>query len=310
MQPNSHLLDAVLTPVDRFLPAEPSIGRPALPPGHHIELPGRGTTFVRGVKGPAGAPTVVLLHGWMVTAAVNWLTVYRPLAEHFNVVSLDHRGHGRGIRSRRAFRLQDCADDAVALADVLGIDQFVAAGYSMGGPIAQLTWHRHRDRVTGLVLGATFARSPGASGQRRMMRSLGVAAAGVRLLPRHRQLEMFRSAAAQVSNSDAGAFPPWLASEIRSSDVPTVLQAGSAIAGFDSREWIGGVDVGVSVIITERDAVVPPLVQHQLVAKLPAQTFVTSLSMDHDGVIRSPKLFADAFVNSVRRAALIPSSRR
>ena len=40
---------------------------------------------------------------------------------------------GRGIRSKRAFRLDDVADDVIAVADVLGIDRFIPVGYSMGG---------------------------------------------------------------------------------------------------------------------------------------------------------------------------------
>ena len=138
---------------------------PNLPPGAALHLPGRGTTFVRTLDGPPGAPTVLLMHGWTASADLNWFQCYRPLAEHYRVVALDHRGHGRGIRSRRVFRLEDCADDAVAVCDVLGIDQFIPVGYSMGGPIAQLTWRRHRRRVAGLVLCATAApgspRSPG-----------------------------------------------------------------------------------------------------------------------------------------------------
>ena len=80
---------------------------PDLPPGAAMLLPGRGTTFVRTVTGPVGAPTVVLLHGWTATADLNWFTCYEALGEHFRVVALDHRGHGRGIRSRKAFRLED-----------------------------------------------------------------------------------------------------------------------------------------------------------------------------------------------------------
>ena len=56
---------------------------------------------------------------------------------------------------RGRFRLADCADDVAALADVLGIDSMIPVGYSMGGPIAQLLWHRHRSLVSGMVLCAT-----------------------------------------------------------------------------------------------------------------------------------------------------------
>jgi len=125
---------------------------PEFPSGGPLVLPGRGTTFVRKIDGPLGAPTLLLLHGWTATADLNWFRCYKPLSEHFNVVALDHRGHGHGIRSRRLVRLEDCADDAVAVCDVLGIEQFIPVGYSMGGPIAQLIWRRHPERVSGLVL--------------------------------------------------------------------------------------------------------------------------------------------------------------
>src|SRR5450755_3608200 len=60
------------------------------PPARLVELPGRGTTYVHEVHGPTGAPTVVLLHGWTVTAALNWFGCFEPLGRHFNVVALDH----------------------------------------------------------------------------------------------------------------------------------------------------------------------------------------------------------------------------
>ena len=63
-------------------------GAPPLPPGRIVELPGRGTTFVREADGPAGAPTVVLLHGWSVDADLNWFACYGPL--------------GRALPGRRA----------------------------------------------------------------------------------------------------------------------------------------------------------------------------------------------------------------
>ncbi|MFZ8892689.1 MAG: alpha/beta fold hydrolase [Ilumatobacteraceae bacterium] len=66
---------------------------PGLPNGFEIELPGRGKTFYREKKGPAGAPTLMLLHGWTATADLNWFTCFDALSENFNVVALDLRGH-------------------------------------------------------------------------------------------------------------------------------------------------------------------------------------------------------------------------
>ena len=129
---------------------------PSLPPGRTLDLPGRGRTFIREVAGPPGAPTLLLLHGLGATADLNWFTAYSALGRLFHVVAMDHRGHGRGIRSRTRFRLADCADDAAAVCDALGISSVVAVGYSMGGPISQLLWRRHRDVHMRLMLLGTL----------------------------------------------------------------------------------------------------------------------------------------------------------
>jgi len=143
-------------------PDAPAAVAPPLPPGREIDLPGRGRSFVRIADGPPGAPTLLLLHGWTASADLNWFRCYGPLSRHFTVMAIDHRGHGRGIRSRRPFSLSACADDAAALVEELGIERVIAVGYSMGGPIAQLLWKRHPELVEGLVLCATsrnFGRS-------------------------------------------------------------------------------------------------------------------------------------------------------
>ena len=49
------------------------------------------------------------------SADLNFYTCYDALGEHFRVLAFDHRGHGRGIRTRRRFRLEDCADDVAEL---------------------------------------------------------------------------------------------------------------------------------------------------------------------------------------------------
>src|SRR3954451_6697722 len=114
-----------------------------LPPGRTVLVPDRGEFFVRDtgpLTSPAGdGPTVLLLHGWTFGADTNWFTMYGPLQHAgYRVVALDHRGHGRGLRSSDPFRLTDCAADAAGVVRELGAGPVVAVGYSMGGPIAQL----------------------------------------------------------------------------------------------------------------------------------------------------------------------------
>ncbi|HYD08770.1 MAG TPA: alpha/beta hydrolase, partial [Acidimicrobiales bacterium] len=126
----------------------------SLPSGGHVTLPRRGRTWVRDTGGDG--PVVLLLHGWTANADLNWFSCFGPLARAGSrVVALDHRGHGRGIRTLRRFRMRDCADDAAALLDVLDVPSAIVVGYSMGGAVAQLLWRRHPSKVDGLVLCAT-----------------------------------------------------------------------------------------------------------------------------------------------------------
>ena len=272
---------------------------PALPPGAAMELLGRGTTFVRRLQGPPDAPTLVLLHGWTASADLNWFTCYEPLAEHYRIVALDHRGHGRGIRSRRAFRLEDCADDAVAVCDVLGIDQFIPVGYSMGGPVAQLIWKRHRSRTAGLVLCATSAYFVTSREERLNFLGISGLAALARLTPLQARQWLTDQLYLQRKT---GQWEPWAIHEASRHDWRAILEAGRAIGKFSSRDWIGEIDVPTSMVITMRDRIVPVRRQVRLFEAIPeAEAF--RVDADHDAVVANAKTFVPTLLRAGRSVA-------
>jgi len=236
----------------------------AVPSGRYLELPGRGRTFIREIAGPPGAPAIFLLHGLGATGGTNFMGAFGPLGQHFRVIAPDHRGHGRGLRSRRRFRLADCADDVAAIAAALGIERFLVAGYSMGGPIAQLTWHRHPRRVMGMILCATSRDFRGRWRERLQFSGLGLVASGLSILPRGG--ERLVDALPDEVVSDARR---WALGELRRSDPRSILEAAEALGRFSSREWIGEVDIPVSVVVTERDRVVPVARQVKLASSIP-----------------------------------------
>ena len=233
----------------------------ALPPGHLIEIPDRGQTFIREVQGPDHAPTLILLHGWTATADLNWFTCFEELGKHFNVVALDHRGHGQGIRSRSSFRLEDCADDVVALADTLGINTFIPVGYSMGGTIAQLIWKQHEHRVNGLVLCSTapiFAKS-----REERLGFLGLT--GLAAIARFTPTQTVDWITEQVYlQRKAEGLDQWALEEMSGHDWRQILEAGKEIGSFNSLKWLSEVDVPTSVVITTQDQVIPPERQQRL----------------------------------------------
>lgn len=251
----------------------PTERRPRLLPGGPVDLPGRGTTFARD-SGPVArrpdAPVVLLLHGWGATADLNWFQAYRRLASRYRVVALDHRGHGRGIRPLDGIvELDDCADDAVALLDVLGIDQAVVAGYSMGGAVAQLAWHRHRERVAGLVLCSTARHFQGGPVSDLWYRSYTPLAHVAHAASGPAQA-LVRWRVDQRVQGDQQA--DWLRSELLRASPAGLLSAMRSVGRFRSNAWIGDVDVPASVVITTKDRTVPSRNQRALAAAISGAT--------------------------------------
>ena len=236
---------------------------PELPPGWCVEIPGRGTGFVCDVPGPEpDSPVLFLVHGLACTAYLNWFPAIEALRQRYRVVMMDLRGHGRGIPSRRYFRLGTCATDIVAVADLLGIEKFIPVGYSMGGPVAQLVWRKYPERVEGLVLCATARNFRGKPQERLffLMLPLGALSMSMRKRTRIDPAEVMARRLAEIpddqSLSDVGV-PSWAWAEFRRTSPWTILQAVNAIGQFSSPGWIGDVDVPTAVVVTTRDRFIP-----------------------------------------------------
>lgn len=254
-QAGDRLAGLGLTAAGRVLHAPPV---PDLPAGRLLDLPGRGRTFVVDT-GPSDRPAVVLLHALACTGLLTWYPSLDALRRRYRVVLFDQRRHGQGIRDG-AFELADCADDVAAVADVLGLDRFVVAGYSMGTLVAQLAWRRHPSRVAGLVLcaGTThFATTP--------RRHAVVARAGGRLAA--------RAASVRSRTDDAVVDDRWAWRQFRATPAADVAAVAATLARFDSRPWVHEVDVPSAVVVTARDRLVPPARQRALAAALHATRY-------------------------------------
>jgi 3-oxoadipate enol-lactonase len=274
---------------------------PVFPPARFVDLDD-GPLLVRDFGVAEGAPTIILLHGWTATADVNFFRTYDTLGQHFRVVAFDHRGHGGGLRTTGPFRLEQCADDAAAVAGALGIDRFIAVGYSMGGPIAQLLWRRHRDRVDGLVLCATAPYFAGRRPERLSVMGLTGLAAVARFTPD--QTKIWLTEQLYLPRKSA-RWEPWAVREVAANDWQTVLEAGRALGRFSSTDWVGEVDVPAASVVTMRDQVVPLRRQVKLFELIDG---CEAFRVDglHDAAVAN----ADRFVPTLVRAITSVDRRR
>ena len=154
----------------------------------------------------AGAPTVVLSHGFTVSSRA-WVFQRRALTEAgYRVVSYDHRGHGRsGQGDAEHATIERLGHDLHLVlehvVDVIAPDvPVVLVGHSMGGMTLMAFGETYPELIGSRIVGAAFvATSAGGEGQ---LISLGYGAAIGRLIGRwgpgalqrlSRQEQVFRS---------------------------------------------------------------------------------------------------------------------
>lgn len=276
----------------------------AIPEGRMVDLPGRGSTYVTDSPGPAGAPTLLLLHAVGCTGLLTWFPAIPELARRYRVVTLDQRWHGQGITSER-FSLYDCADDAAALIETLGLQDVIVVGYSMGSIIAQRTWRQHPDLVAGLVLGATTDRFRGSPAEMLFFQSMGLSMGALRGLARSRTaVAAARSAARFMDIDDPADLHDWALSEFRSTSPWAVAQAVAALGRHHSRPWLRRIDVPTAVVVMGRDRVIPAERQRALADRIPCAT-THEADAGHAGCV----LAADEFVPTLLEACASVASR-
>lgn len=268
-----------------------------IPPGHVLDLPGRGRTYVTDVPGPRDAPTVLLLHAVGCTGMLTWFRTLEALSSRYRVVTFDQRWHGRGISSEH-FSLQDCADDVAALIEALELDDVVVTGYSMGSIVAQRVWRQHPDLVRGLVLCATTDRFRTSMSERAFHQTMEVLMVALRGLSRSRMVRV--AARNTVDALDLGRtdLHDWALAEFRSTSPWAVAQAVAAIGRHHSRPWLRQVDVPVAVVVTRKDRVISARRQRELAQRIPGAT-VHEVDAGHASCVLQSDTFVPALLEAL-----------
>jgi 3-oxoadipate enol-lactonase len=278
-----------------------------LPPGRLVHVRGVGELFVRdsgraAASGRPDRPAVLLLHGWMFASDLNWWPVYDALISRgYRVVAVDHRGHGRGLRTPKPFTLADCAHDAARVVEALGCGPVTAVGYSMGGPIAQLLARDHPEAVRALVLCAT-SRDWQDPYLKLFWRSMALLRLMLGLFPTGAWNTLLRAAGLPPSPQRS-----WVAAELSRGSARDIAEAGRELGRFDARPWLREITQPAAVVVTTKDRAVPPRWQRALAAGLSAPAFDSP--GDHFAAGEEPEGFNAALLRALAHVAAAQPAR-
>jgi 3-oxoadipate enol-lactonase len=246
------------------------------------------------VDGPAGriayrrrgtGPTVVLLHPLALSGRV-WGPVVDKLADRYDVIAPDTRGHGDSGWDGAEFGVDELADDVVALLDGLGLDRAHVLGMSMGGSTAVTVAGRHPDRVNRLVVAdgtAWYGEDAVETWAERAERVLATTrTAQIPFQVDRWFTEEFRRTHPVAVNRVVGIF--------LATDSAAHAQACRALGALDARDLLPSITAPTLAFAGVEDYATPPEMSAEIAAGVPDGTALTLPGLRHLSIVERPAL--------------------
>lgn len=247
-------------------------------------------------------PAVVLLHAFPLNASM-WSAQREALAGSYRVICPDQRGFG-GTQLGHDIedpRLDDVADDVVAMLDARKVGTFVLGGLSMGGYVAMALLRRHPERVSALVLADTKATAdpPEAAANRLRIAEAVVEAGNSALLLD----EVLPKLVGATTKERRPMVQGRVKALVERAPAYAVSWAQRAMAARpDSTETLKGIDVPALVIRGDEDELSSEADTEAMAAALPNATLVTIPASGHLTAVETPEEFNAALLEFLAAA--------
>ncbi len=241
---------------------------------------------------------VLLIHG-LGSSTRDWEYQIPTLAEHYRVIALDMRGHGRSDKPRERYSIATFADDVAALIEHLGLIDVHLVGISMGGMI-------------GFQLGVD---------QPRLLRSLTIVNSGPEVIPKAprefleiaKRWSLSRLLSLETIAKGLGRllFPLPEQAELRrkieerwpQNDKRAYLASLDAIIGWGVRDRLSRITCPTLVITADHDYT-PVALKRAYVSEMPDARLVIIENSRHATPLDQPERFNATlldFINEVER---------
>ncbi|WP_459621489.1 alpha/beta fold hydrolase [Burkholderia sp. 3C] len=251
------------------------------------------------------SPTVVLLHE-LGGSVASWDGVAAHLAEHFDVLCVDQRGHGLSEKPRAPWALGDLADDLrVVLDDARALNSPASTnapvwivGLAAGAASALAYASRHADDVAGLVLCCP---------------ALDIDDARRDYLETRAQRAIDEGMQAIADASLARSYPPLLRERLGgdafaayrgrflANDPVSYAYANRALSDARASVWLEAVTGPCLLIGAEHDLLRPPAQVQALSDRTPGAIYA-QIDAGHLAAVQAPRALAAMIEAYVRRA--------
>jgi 3-oxoadipate enol-lactonase len=250
-----------------------------------MQVKANGITFNCQVEGKQGAPWVMLSNS-LATDLSMWDAQAAALANSFQVLRYDQRGHGRTEAPVGRYTFDLLIQDAVALLDALSIPRANFVGLSMGGVTGMGLAQRHGDRLDRVVIcDAPCASTPATAAQWEERIAIAQKEGMEPLV----EVTVGRWFPPEVVKAN----PPYLdrvREMIRTTPVNGFIGCAAALADHDLRSGANTVKKPVLFIVGEKDGTTPAIMRqmHQAVA---GSQFVELPGAGHISNLDQPEMF-------------------
>lgn len=239
------------------------------------------------IGAPEGKPVIVFSNSLGTDFRI-WRDVIVRLAGEFAIVTYDKRGHGLSDVGQSPYSIDDHVADLAGLLDLLGVQDAIICGLSVGGLIAQGLYASRPDLVRALILcdtGHKIGTDELWNSRIDAIREGGIEAISDQILerwftPDYRTKE--RLAFAGYRNM------------LCRTPVDGYVGTAAAIRDADFTEQTGAIKVPTLCVVGDQDGATPPELVGEMAKLIPGARYQVIPNAGHLPCIEQPVVLTDA----------------